>query len=176
MRIHRRHHFELTKHLGIPITTPAQTIADMAPRVTDPRLERMIDDADKLDLVHPDELMRFAVEHGVRPLRELLARQSFVLTDSELERFFVPLALEAGLPVPQSRVWVTGYKVDFWWPDLALVVECDSNRFHRTGAAQTRDRLRDQAHFAAGVRTLRFTHHQIAYDPGHVVGVLRYAL
>jgi very-short-patch-repair endonuclease len=58
--------------------------------------------------------------------------------------------------------------VDFYWPDLGLVVETDGLRYHRTAAQQTRDRLRDRAHTSAGLTTLRFTHAQVRFEPEHV--------
>ncbi len=48
--------------------------------------------------------------------------------------------------MPLTGRRVNGFKVDFWWPELRLVVETDGLRYHRTAAQQTRDRLRDQAH------------------------------
>jgi very-short-patch-repair endonuclease len=68
---------------------------------------------------------------------------------------------------------VNGFKVDFFWPELRLVVETDGLRYHRTPAQQARDRLRDQRHAAAGLATLRFTHSQVVRHPGHVVATLR---
>jgi very-short-patch-repair endonuclease len=58
--------------------------------------------------------------------------------------------------------------VDFYWPDLGLVVETDGLRYHRTPAQQTRDRRRDQTHTAAGLTTLRFTHAKVRFAPKHV--------
>ena len=52
------------------------------------------------------------------------------------------------------------------------MVETDGLRYHRTPAEQARDRLRDQAHTAAGLTQLRFTHEQVRYEPEHVVQVL----
>jgi very-short-patch-repair endonuclease len=95
-----------------------------------------------------------------------------VLTDSELERRFLPIAARAGLPAPHTRVRLNGFKVDFFWPDLGLVVETDGLRYHRTPAEQARDRLRDQAHIVAGLTPIRFTHEQIVYEPGHVRAIL----
>jgi very-short-patch-repair endonuclease len=95
------------------------------------------------------------------------------VTRSKLERRFIPLAKSAGLPVPLTRQWVDGFEVDFWWPDLGLVVESDGLTYHRTPAEQARDRLRDQAHAAAGHECLRFTHEQVFYEAGHVVRTLR---
>jgi very-short-patch-repair endonuclease len=105
-------------------------------------------------------------------LRTWLDRRTFRLTRSRLERLFLPLAREVGLPVPETKVWVNGFEVDFLWPDLRLVVETDSLRHHRTPAQQARDHLRDQAHTAAGFATLRFTHEQVRYEPEHVRAVL----
>jgi len=58
--------------------------------------------------------------------------------------------------------------VDFFWPDLGLVVETDGLRYHRTPAQQARDRVRDQAHTASGLTPLRFTHAQVRYEARQV--------
>lgn len=60
---------------------------------------------------------------------------------------------------------VNGYRVDFYFPTLGLVVETDSLRYHRTPAQQTRDARRDQAHAAAGLERLRFTPSRSATSP-----------
>ena len=67
---------------------------------------------------------------------------------------------------------VNGFEVDFYWPDLGLVVETDGWRYHRTPSAQTRDALRDQTHTAAGLTPLRFSHCQVKYEPRHVRDIL----
>ncbi len=81
---------------------------------------------------------------------------------------FRPIAEGAGLPPPLTKQWVNGFEVDFYWPDLGLVVETDGLRYHRTPSTQSRDALRDQTHTAAGLTTLRFTHYQVKYEPAHV--------
>ena len=98
----------------------------------------------------------------------MLDRETFTLTDSQLEREFLPLARSAGLGQPRTGVQLNGFKVDFFWPDLGLVVETDGLRYHRTPAAQARDRLRDQAHAAAGLTTLRFTYAQVRHERDYV--------
>jgi very-short-patch-repair endonuclease len=143
-------------------------------------IEGAINEADKLDLVSPDGLRRSlddmkataARRPGVGRLRSILDRHSFVLTDSELERRFLSLVRRAGLPEPETGRYVNGFKVDFFWPQLGLVVETDGLRYHRTPAQQTRDRRRDQVHAATGLRLLRFTHAQVRYEPAHVVSML----
>ena len=51
-------------------------------------------------------------------------------------------------------------------------METDSLRYHRNAIKQSRDLLRDQVHTAAGLTTLRFTHWQVAHEPGHVEAIL----
>lgn len=180
LRIHQRPSLQrrdLTSEFGIPVTTPIQTLIDMGLRLDRRGIERMINEADKYDLVHPPGLRRAldqrAGEPGAARLRRILDRRTFRLTKEELERRFLPLARKVGLPVPLTGQWVNEFEVDFYWPDLGLVVETDGLRYHRTPAEQARDRLRDQAHTAAGLTQLRFTHEQVRYEPEHVLAVLR---
>ena len=167
---------DVTNRDGIPVTTPARTLLDVATDLTPLALERAVNEADKRDLIDPEELRDslagFAGQPGVAALRKLLDRHSFRLSDSDLEVLFRPIARSAGLPQPRSKQLVSGFEVDFHWPELGLVVETDGLRYHRTPSAQTRDQLRDQAHVAAGLAVLRFTHWQVKYEPAQVRSVL----
>jgi very-short-patch-repair endonuclease len=162
---------------GIPVTSPARTLADLSGRLHESQLEAAINEADKLGLVDPVALRgvlgEMSGQRGVPALRRLLDRQVFLLTDSELERTFLRLVRDVGLPPPQTGVWLNGFPVDFFWADLGLVVETDGLRYHRTPAQQARDRRRDQAHTAAGLTTLRFTHAQVRFEEAGVRDVLR---
>jgi very-short-patch-repair endonuclease len=162
---------------GIPVTHPVQTLIDLATELKPLRLERAVNEADKHDLVDPETLRRaldgYVGMPGVRPLRTMLDRHTFRLSDSDLEVYFRPLALAAGFPVPLTKHWVLGYETDFWFPDHGLVVETDGLRYHRTPSQQTRMAKRDQTHTAAGLRVLRFTHWQIAHASGEVTDVMR---
>jgi very-short-patch-repair endonuclease len=174
--VRRRRHLEVTEHLGIPVTTPAFTMIDLAARLPPRELDAAINAADKLDLVSPvklrEQLDRMPRMPGMKILRNRLDRHTFVLTDSELERLFLRIAGAAGLAQPETGGILHGFKVDFHWPDLDLVVETDGLRYHRTPAQQSRDRLRDQILTAAGLTVLRYTHWQVRYDPRHVRATL----
>jgi Transcriptional regulator, AbiEi antitoxin len=127
---------------GIPVTDPVSTLIDLAACVGLNRLERAVNEADRLDLVDPESL-RQALDAspprpGVGPLRSLLDRHTFALTDSVLERRFLRLVRVTGLPVPKTQAWVNGFRVDFHWPELGLVVETDGLQYHRTPAQQAR--------------------------------------
>jgi very-short-patch-repair endonuclease len=167
----------VTRRHNIPVTDPIQTLIDLATELKLLRLERAVNEADKLDLVDPETLRReldgYVGMPGAKALRTMLDRHTFRLSDSDLEVFFRPLALAAGFPLPLSKHVVLGYEVDFWFPDHGLVVETDGLRYHRTPAQQARAVKRDQKHAAAGLRVLRFTHWQIAYAPDEVTDVLR---
>jgi very-short-patch-repair endonuclease len=164
-----------TRH-GIPVTTPLQTLIDLATELTPRQLERAVNEADKRDRINPESLRAalgaYAGRPGVRVLRALLDCQTFRLSDTELEVLFRPIAEEAGLPIPLTKAMVNGFEVDFYWPQLGLVVETDGWRYHRTPSAQGRDALRDQVHTAAGLTPLRFSHRQVKYERRHVRDVL----
>ena len=180
VRVHRRPSLEpadITTHRGIPVTSPVRTLLDLASgRSSQAELERAINAADKRDIIDPESL-RAALDGrtgqpGAPALRRVLDRRTFRLTDSELERRFLRLVARARLPPPLTGTRLNGYKVDFLWPALGLVVETDGLRYHRTPAQQARDRVRDQVHSAAGLTPLRFTHAQVRYEPERVEATL----
>ncbi len=168
---------EMAHRRGIPLTCLVRTLLDLALELPPRELERAVNQADKHGLIDPEKLRGSldsqVGEPGVRALRALLDRHTFRLSDSDLEILFRPLSAKAGLPMPLSKETVNGFEVDFFWPELGLVVETDGLRYHRTPSAQARDRLRDQTHTAAGLTHLRFTHHQVKYEGGFVVKILR---
>jgi very-short-patch-repair endonuclease len=167
---------EIVRHDDIPATSPVQTLVDLATELSPVALERAVNDADKRDLIDPEalreELIRFRGEPGVRPLRHLLDKLFFRLSDSDLEIYFRRIVRSAQLPIPLTKQRVNRFEVDFFWPDLGLVVETDGLRYHRTPSAQLRDARRDRAHVMAGMTPLRFTHYEVRYEPGRVRAAL----
>jgi hypothetical protein len=94
---------DVTSHEGIPVTTAVCTLVDLGPRLGSRRLERAIKETDVRGLPDPDTLRAALGEmrgrRGVALLRQVLDRHTFALTDSELERRFLPIARAAGLPL-----------------------------------------------------------------------------
>jgi very-short-patch-repair endonuclease len=177
--VHRRSTMrpsDVVERDAIPVTTPICTLVDLATRLDQSAVEAAINEADKLGLTDPEEL-RSALDDlgrrpGVRALRETLDKRTFRLADSDLERRFLRLVRSAGLPDPLTQQHVNGFRVDFFWPELGLIVETDGLRYHRTPAQQTRDRVRDQVHTARGLTPLRFTRAQVRFEPGYVEATL----
>lgn len=162
---------------GVPVTNVVQTLIDIATDLEIRRVERAVNEADKLDLIDPEslrgELDAYIGVPGAKALRTMLDRHTFRLSDSDLEIFFRPLAVAADLPMPLSKQMILGHEVDFWFPDHRLVVETDGLRYHRTPSQQARAARRDQKHVAAGLRAVHFTHWQIAHEAAEVIDVLR---
>jgi len=180
VRLHRDRRLEedVDIRAGIRVFEPARVLLQRAACVGRTRLEREINVADALGLIGPEQLRRaaerFAGQTGAPALRAVLDRHTFTLTDSELEQRFLPLTRRAGLITPLMRRRVNGFRVDFFWPTLRMVVETDGLRYHRTAAQQARDLVRDQTHKAAGLEPLRFTHWQVAHEPAWVIRMLRF--
>ena len=194
VRVHSRPSLpaeDFVERHGIPVTGLVRTLMDRACELLGPRvrrgssahergtrrLERLISEADKYNLIDLERL-RAALEErrgepGVRPLRALLDRDSFRLSDSDLEILFGRIAKAAGLPVPETKQKLNGYMVDFYFPELGLVVETDSLRYHRLALTQARDLRRDQTHTATGLTALRFSHYEITYERSMVIAILR---
>ena len=178
-RVHRRSVLgaeAVTEHERVPVTSVTLVLIDMAARLRTRHLEAAVNMADSLDLLDAERLRTTLEEYprvnGVAPLRRLLDREAFRLTDSELERMFRALVAEAGLPAPETQRRMDGFRVDFVWPAVGLVVETDSLRYHRTAQTQRRDAARDHAHLLGDRESVRFTHYQVAYEKQHVLRTL----
>ena len=162
---------------GIPCTTPARTLLDLAEVVDSQTLAKALERTQILrtfDLRQfEDVLGRAQGRRGAPTLASLIADLTEPRpTRSELERAFLAACERASVPPPlvNSLVEVGGvaYEVDFLWPEHRLAVETDGFETHGTRAQFERDRLRDQRLLLAGYRVLRFTWRQVMHE-GQVV-------
>jgi hypothetical protein len=146
---------------GIPVTSVARTLLDLAASLSAERLERLVEQAELLklfDLRAVDRLLgRSQGRKGRRKLLAVIAdmRPFIPMTRSELERAFVRICLAAGLPEPAMNVWLLGYEVDALFEEDRIVVELDGGPYHGTTAARKRDPIRDARIQAARYRILR---------------------
>jgi very-short-patch-repair endonuclease len=172
---------DTTTREGIPITSVARTLLDLAATVRSDRLERALAQAERLRLYDhtalADVLSRSNGHRGRAALTRATAREP-KLTRSELEAKFLELVRQAGLPEPEANLSLTAadhprLDPDFYWPTYRLIVETDGWETHRTRAAFRSDRRRDAALVASGWRVLRFTYDDVADDPGTVTRRLR---
>jgi very-short-patch-repair endonuclease len=178
IRLHRQASLRPPRLIeDIPVGDPVSILIDLATCLSDEGVEDAVNEADRLRLVATDRLPTLLERQPRRPghgrLRRILAAQTFSRAQSKLERRFLAIARAAGLPKPHMQAQLGSYRVDFHWPELALVVETDSLTYHRTAADQAVDIRRDQAHVRAGLRTLRFSHRQVFHQPAYVQEVLQ---
>ena len=176
------HPADRTKLDGIPVTSVARTLLDLAEVVSSDRLARAVENADRLrllDLRAADELCsRSRGRHGLKPLRAALSDYAPLYTEtrSELERRFLAVCRHAGLARPSVNASLAGLEVDALWRDQRLVVELDGYAFHGTRAAFERDRARDTRLQLAGYRVLRVTSRMLDREPQAVVTAVRSSL
>jgi very-short-patch-repair endonuclease len=164
---------------GIPCTTVARTILDLA-EVVPPRLvERALDESETrriLDMREIEAVMERADgRRGLKPLRAILQthRAGTTITRSELEERMLDLVRRSGLPHPVLNVPVGRYEADFLWPAANLIAEVDGAGHRLSRASFERDRRRDAELTVAGYRVVRFTWRHVTEDPGHVATTLR---
>ena len=163
---------------GIPTTTPARTLLDLAEVVPRRALEKAADQAEALRLFELGAielvLRAHPHRHGTARLRRVLAAYAIgeQFTRSELEERFLALCERHGIPAPRVNARVAGLEVDFFWPRASLVAELDGHTHHGTRAAFERDRERDAQLLLHGVRTVRITRRRLATEPDEVARIV----
>jgi very-short-patch-repair endonuclease len=171
---------EVTVHDGIPVSTVARTLFDLAERSAPHELKSAWDEADRLKRLRIPEIARvYELGRGRRRARAalkpiLLAEQRYVEdTASPLEDRFAAFVVAHRLPPPQTNVLVDDDEVDVLWPEARLIVELDSWEFHAHRAAFEKDRDRDADHLLAGYRTIRVTHRRLSNEPERLAAQIR---
>jgi very-short-patch-repair endonuclease len=166
---------------GLPVTSPARTVLDVAADADDDETERILAEARVQGLVSDAELQgalnRAPNRPGARRLRRILrgvAGQA--VTRSKAERMLLRLIVEAELPPPEINARVRGLEVDFLWRGQNLVVEFDGAAFHSHERARKRDRRRDRRLIAAGFRIIRVSWRQLTREPMALVARIAQAL
>ena len=169
VKVHRSRTLEardVVRHRGIPITTPARTIIDLARMLKGRPLEQLLDRAEHRNLVDFADLQRGPIPTS---LQAVLSRYTATTpTRSELEERFLQLCDDHGIPRPQTNLIIEGHEVDFVWRDKRLIVEVDGYAYHRSPTAFEADRERDVTLALAGWQVRRFTWTQITQRPGWV--------
>ena len=171
---------ERTARDGIPVTTVARTLLDLAEVFDADRLRRAMEEADRLNLLQVPALVRVcdrgAGRRGVGVCRSAVAfLKTAPRARTPLEGRFLEFCRRhlGDLPAPHTNVLVLGREVDAYWPAQCLVVEMDSWQFHRHRAAFEDDRARDVAFRVAGYSVVRLTDRRLRREPEDVAAELR---
>lgn len=160
---------EVTAVDGIPVTSAARTLVDLATVLSPRGLTAAVKQAEILRLPFPD-LERYAGRRGVAQLR---GWREPAPTRSELERRFLAFLAAEGLPPPLVNAPAHGVEPDIRWPQARLIVELDGFETHGTRAAFEDDRARDRRLLIAGWRVVRVTWRQLHRQPRALAEDLR---
>jgi very-short-patch-repair endonuclease len=158
---------------GIPVTSVARTLLDLAWKLSADQLRRALERAEDLGLFDLDELRavvdRNRGHHGAKRLRLALSTyEPRRYTRSEFERRFVDHLVRSGLPRPSTGWNEVGYELDVYWPDLRFGIELDTYETHGTRDAFERDHDRDLALTLAGIETIRISERQFLRSPNEI--------
>jgi predicted transcriptional regulator of viral defense system len=159
--------------VGIPVTSVARTILDLAWKLRGDQLARVLAQAQDLGLLDLDELYavieRNRGHHGAKRLRHALATyERPIYSRSEFERRFVAHLIGAGLPRPTTGWNEVGYELDVYWPERRFAVELDTFETHGNRASFESDRTRDLALAVAGIETIRVSELQFRREPNAI--------
>lgn len=166
---------------GIPCTSVARTLLDLADVVNGRGVERAIDQAEVLrvfDLRAVNEVLSRATgRHGASILWRVLAEYDGPsLTDRELEERFYAICRRAGVPKPEVNVWIPlegeMVKPDFLWRAERLIVETDGWATHGTRRAFENDRRRDRRLRLAGWEAVHFTWRDVEREPDETADIM----
>jgi very-short-patch-repair endonuclease len=178
-RVERLHPSDQTRIQGIPVTSPARTLLDLATQVSQRDLSRAADEARVRRLVTDhslnEQFKRYPHHRGIAALTRAIQTEP-ALTRSEAERRLLELIRAAGLPEPEVNARVGRHEVDFLWCEQQLIVEVDGYAFHSSRSAFERDRRRDAELQAGGHRILRLTWRDVTAETERTVATLARAL
>ena len=177
---------EVTVRGGIPVTTVARTLFDLAAVLPRHRLEQAFGEAERRGLGDtpslPELVARYPGRRGVATLRAVLAagRIGLDIPRSELEARFLAFLRDRHLPHPEVNASITArgrwLEVDCLWRPAALIAELDGHAFHADDDAYEGDRIRDRMLTADGWNVVRVTWRQLHLETDQLEADLRASL
>ncbi len=167
---------EVTIWRGIPVTTVARTLVDLAATLAPDELARACHEAGirhGTTPAHVDAVLaRRSNAPGARNLQEVL-HGNVPVTLSKLEARFLTLLRKNRLALPQTNRVTGGRRVDCRWPEQRLTVELDGYRYHRSRHAWEQDRRREREARARGDEFRRYTYGDVLEEPTLMLDELR---
>jgi very-short-patch-repair endonuclease len=174
---------------GLPVTTPARTLVDLAARLRPDRLGRAVDDAHVArrcrieDVAAVYDELRRPGKRGMRTLKRVLAFRvdGYVPPESVLERRLLAVLRKGGLPDPVRQAALPWrphepQRVDLLYPRQRVIVEADGRRWHSRLDRMADDRRRDREAQLHGHAVHRFVWEEITRQPALVCETVRAAL
>jgi hypothetical protein len=172
------HRDDLTRIDGIPVTALPRTLLDVAETEGAALVAKVLEEADRRDLLDPAAIHACAERNPSRRGRAVLLPlvEGYVPTPDAkegLERDFQLFLHARGLPPPEVNTLVHGQLVDCWWPDQRVVVELDSRTWHDHWDARERDFVRDSTLQRHDIRPIRVTDRRLSGEGNDLEADLR---
>jgi very-short-patch-repair endonuclease len=159
---------DITRRAGLPVTTIARTILDLAGLVPTTRLEVAVESAVRRRLTTYAQLEKRLdtsppTTSGRGVLRQIVSQAPKIATESAFEARVWQLLLTSGLPRPRRQHEIRDEegrlvaRVDFAYPEALLAIEAEGYRFHSSRKDWTRDIARHNALTRLGWTIARVT-------------------
>jgi very-short-patch-repair endonuclease/predicted transcriptional regulator of viral defense system len=166
---------------GVPTTSVARTLLDLATRLGRRDLEQAVGRAERERLVRLDDLRALLGRHpcrrGAAALRALLDDEADpAVTDSRAEERFLAYWRDTGLIQPKVNASVGSYRLDFYWPDHAIAIEIDGYRHHGTRPRFEGDRARTTYLAGRGIQVIPVTWRHLTRHPARTIAQIIRAL
>ena len=167
---------ERTIWRGVPVTSVARTLVDLAAELDEAELARACHEAGVRFRTTPAQVEEVLAQQprspGAGKLRRIM-RGEVRVTLSRLESRFLERLRDAELPLPETNRLAGGRRVDCRWPERRLSVELDSYRYHSSRRAWEQDRRREREARARGDEFRRYTRDEVFEDPRLMLAELR---
>jgi hypothetical protein len=168
---------------GIPITTIAQTLLDVAAPAYRMNMSKLLHEAAVQQVLDMRAIWSVLARNpnapGARRL-EWASREEVPFTRSDLEEAALALFRSFSVPEPETNEWVSDgdklVEVDFLWRQLGLIVEVDGSRYHSTRWRRRQDAAKTTALQAQRWTVLRFSDVELAGTPERVAALILDAL
>jgi hypothetical protein len=157
-------HRDRTNQYGIPVTSPARTLYDMEPRLTDAQLARAVNSALHEKILRKNDLAELLTRHPNDRLAYFIdADESLSTAEDE----FPPFCDEYDIPRPVMGFALGTRTLDAFWPE-GLIAELDGWDSHNTRHDFEVDRERDADHLTAELPTIRITRRRFQREPAKI--------
>lgn len=151
---------DITRQLGVRVTTPARTLRDIRGRLHPHAWTRAVNDAHARHILGPTDAA-ILLGHRHNPTR------------SEFEDAFQRFIARHHLPQPELNTTVAGVIVDALFAPQRVIVELDGYDTHGTRTAFETDRERDATLAVVGYLVIRITWERLTQQPRREAARLR---
>jgi very-short-patch-repair endonuclease len=166
---------------GVPVTTVARTLVDLADVLPETQLADAVNEAEVtrvFDLAQVESArVRAPGRRGRQKLDRVLENwHPHPFTRSDAEYLFLAFCQRHRLPRPRVNTWIGEQEVDFAWPAYNVAVEVDGGATHHTRRAFEEDRRRDRRLAVRGIPVLRVTWRDLHADEAELAAQLKAVL